>query len=149
MQPIENITHTFTDPELVAVLKDSIAERMENALAREIGTAAQAMSDHEPIAPGRWSREYVSLTLWAARFALRILDRKARHDAHLHATMALARQRYAGAHIRELTGAQIRACYYDAKIVLDQEWGRMTDHEFRFLDGDTRARLELAAQEQS
>ncbi len=147
MQPIDSVTHTFTDPELVAVLKDSIAERMENALAREIGTAHQAMHDDYPVAPGLWPREYVSLTLWAARFALRLLDRRVQRDALLHAVAALARQRYATSHVSDLTPPQLRQCYYDAKVVLDQHWGRMTDMEFRYLDGDTRARIEQAAKE--
>lgn len=142
------VTQAFSDAEIVQTLKDTVVERMEHSLAREIGLASQAIRDEEPIAYGLWPRELVSMTTWVARFALRLLEPRCRRDAHLHATIALARQRYAGAHIRDLNTAQLRSCYYDAKIVLDQEWGRMTDHSFAYLNGDTRQRLEQAAAEQ-
>lgn len=147
MEASQSVTRPFTNSDVVTHLKDTLIERMEASLAREIGTTAQAIQDGEPVPYRLWPREQQSMALWAARFALRLLDRRARRDAHLHATMALARQRYAGAHVRELSTAQLRGCYFDAKIVLDQEWGRMTDLSFRYLEGDTRQRIEQAAQE--
>lgn len=129
-------------------LKETLAERMEQSLAREIGTAAQALQDGEPVPFDVWPQEQQAMALWAARYALRILDRRARRDAHLHATLALVRAKYGETTLAELTDLQIRRCYFEAKTVLDQFWGRMTDREFQYLNGDVRSALESAARVQ-
>ncbi len=140
-----SVTDPFTDRDVIQMLKETLVDRTEDALAREIGLAAQSMQDEPPVAYGLWPHELRQMALWAARFAVRLLDRRCRRDARLHATVALARHRY-NLSILALEPRQILSCYFDAKIVLDQEWARMTDRDFWHLDGDTRARIIQAAE---
>lgn len=141
------VTHEFRDPDVVAELKRTMNDRLEDSLAREIGIVAQAMREEEPVPFNLWPDTQQAQARHAGRLAVRILDSRTRHHAHLHATAALARQRYAVTNLRSLSGQQLRGCYYDAKLVLDLFWARMTDYGFCYLDGDTRQRLEQAAKE--
>jgi hypothetical protein len=147
MYPQPIVTQSFTDPDVVAELKRTLNDRLEDSLAREIGIAAQAMQEETPVPFNLWPDPQQAEARHAARFAVRILDVRTRHHAHLHATAAIARKRYNTTNLRELSTFQLTSCYYDAKLVLDIFWARMTDGSFWYLDGDTRARIEQAAKE--
>lgn len=141
------VTHEFRDPEVVAELKRTLQDRIEDALSREIGNAAQEMQDGEPVPFALWPSQQQAQARHSSRLAVRMLDPRTRHHGHLHAAAQLARTRYATTNLRTLSPAQLRACYYEAKQVLDVFWARMTDYGFAYLDGDTLSRLEQAAKE--
>jgi hypothetical protein len=54
MYPQSIVTQSFTDPDVVAELKRTLNDRLEDSLAREIGIAAQAMQEEAPVPFNLW-----------------------------------------------------------------------------------------------
>lgn len=140
------VTHEFRDPDIVRELKRTVVDRAERALAREVAAAEQMILDETPVPYDDWPEPQKGRALVNGRIARRLLHTRCRNNAHLHATLALLRTRYGqGVKLDELTTPQIRAAYHEAKTVVDTFLARLGDYDFWYLNGDTRDRLEQAA----
>lgn len=144
---VEVLPREFTDHEVIAELKRTLTDRMEDTLGHEIQAFAEALSAEEPIQLDLWPETRKAQARHAGRMAVRMQLPRLRHNGHLHAAAALARRRFSTTDLRTVSTANLRVCYYEAKEVLDVFWARMTDYKVWELNGDTRQQLEQAAKE--
>lgn len=131
----------FTDPEVVRHLKDTLNDRMESALAREIATASNAIQDGDPLRYDQWPDTLKAKALYVARVALRMLNQRANTHAELHCREALAQLRFGCGFLR-LTSQQQNAVIQDVRCVLDRWYGRMSDRNVMYLPSDVAAAMQ-------
>lgn len=139
-------THGFADPEILQALQETLHDRLEDSLARELSTMLQVTADtpirFDQLPPSR--QGYLRQT---GRLALRLLNDRVIEHTTYHAMDALARQQFPGKYLRDMTDDQLRRLHAEATIVLREAWGRLTDHDFRYVNGDLRARIQRVLSE--
>lgn len=139
-------THGFADPDIIQALHETLHDRLEESLARELSTILQVAADtpirFDQLPPSR--QGYIRQT---GRLALRLLNDRVIEHTTYHAMDALARHQFPGKFLRDLTDDQLRRLHAEATVVLREAWARLTDHDYRYLDGDLRDRIRRVLEE--